>query len=203
MNHEGRVPVGDNVLSSHGEEIYPTTSIDENCIEFYFQTNRNYYVDFRQTRLAIKLKFVDVRVYETYNTNEKKKSAKKRRRRMRKQRWRRSKRLQFLWLLIKTTLCAHFFPMSKFTSTISKFTIPMYCMRTSFKFPTTSRGRFLNTKSVCTARGTTMKNFLMKYSKHFVWTFSRRRKKMLSRPDGFMLYGKMGVDLFSSSEYEN
>ena len=27
-----------------------------------------------------------------------------------------------------------------------------------------------------------------------------RRKKMLSRPDGFMLYGKLGVDFFSTSE---
>ena len=30
--------------------------------------------------------------------------------------------------------------------------------------------------------------------------FSRRRMKMLSRPDGFMLYGKLGVDFFSTSE---
>ena len=31
-------------------------------------------------------------------------------------------------------------------------------------------------------------------------TFSTRRMKMLSRPDGFMLYGKLGVDFFSTSE---
>ena len=30
--------------------------------------------------------------------------------------------------------------------------------------------------------------------------FSTRRMKLLSRPDGFMLYGKLGVDLFSTSE---
>ena len=30
--------------------------------------------------------------------------------------------------------------------------------------------------------------------------FFIRRKKMLSRPDGFMLYGKLGVDFFSTSE---
>ena len=28
-----------------------------------------------------------------------------------------------------------------------------------------------------------------------------RRLKMLSRPDGFMLYGKLGVDFFSTSEF--
>ena len=30
--------------------------------------------------------------------------------------------------------------------------------------------------------------------------FFTRRMKLLSRPDGFMLYGKMGVDFFSTSE---
>ena len=31
-------------------------------------------------------------------------------------------------------------------------------------------------------------------------SFFTRRMKMLSRPDGFMLYGKLGVDFFSTSE---
>ena len=30
--------------------------------------------------------------------------------------------------------------------------------------------------------------------------FFTRTKKMLSRPDGFMFYGKLGVDFFSTSE---
>ena len=30
--------------------------------------------------------------------------------------------------------------------------------------------------------------------------FLTRRFKMLSRPDGFMLYGELGVDFFSNSE---
>ena len=30
--------------------------------------------------------------------------------------------------------------------------------------------------------------------------FSTRRMKLLSRPDGFMLYGKLGIDFFSTSE---
>ena len=32
-NLGGKVPVVDDVLSSHEQEIYPTTSLDENCIE--------------------------------------------------------------------------------------------------------------------------------------------------------------------------
>ena len=65
-----RVPVVDEVLSSHEQEIYPTTSLDENCIEFEFQTDRNYYIDLRQTYLILKLKLVNSCGYETYNTKE-------------------------------------------------------------------------------------------------------------------------------------
>ena len=71
-----KVPVVDDVLSSHEQEIYPTTSLDENCIEFEFQMDRNYYVDLRQTYLALKLKLVRGRGYETYNTKEVKKEHK-------------------------------------------------------------------------------------------------------------------------------
>ena len=71
-----KVPVVDDVLSSHEQEIYPTTSLDENCIEFEFQTDRNYYVDLRQRYLALKLKLVRGRGYETYNTKRVKKEHK-------------------------------------------------------------------------------------------------------------------------------
>ena len=40
-----KVPVVNNVLSSHEQEKCPTTSLDENSIEFEFQTDRNVYVD--------------------------------------------------------------------------------------------------------------------------------------------------------------
>ena len=62
---EGKVPVVGDVLSFHEQEIYPTTSLDEEGIEFEIQTNRNYYVDFRQTYLVSKLKLVRGRGYET------------------------------------------------------------------------------------------------------------------------------------------
>ena len=75
-NLGGKLPVVDDVLSSHEKEIYPTTSLDEKCIEFEFQTDRIYYVDLRQTYMALKLKLVKGRVYETYNTKEVKKEHK-------------------------------------------------------------------------------------------------------------------------------
>ena len=75
-NLGGKVPVVDDVLLSQEQEIYPTTSLDENCIEFEFQTDRNYFVDSRQTYLTLKLKLVKGRGYETYNTKETKKEHK-------------------------------------------------------------------------------------------------------------------------------
>ena len=75
-NLGGKVPIVDDVFSSHEQEIYPTTSYDENCIEFEFQTDRNHYVDLTQSFLALKLKFVKGRGYDTYESNEKKKEQK-------------------------------------------------------------------------------------------------------------------------------
>ena len=57
-NPGGKVPVVDDVLSSHEQEIHPTTSLDENSIAFEFQTDRNVYVDLRQTYLVSKIKLV-------------------------------------------------------------------------------------------------------------------------------------------------
>ena len=71
-----KVPVADDVLSSHEQEIYPTTFLDENSFEFEFQTDRNVYVDLRQTYLALKIKLVKGRGFDTYKTTEKKKEHK-------------------------------------------------------------------------------------------------------------------------------
>ena len=64
-NLAGKVPVVDDVLSAHEQKNYPFTSLDENCIEFEFQMDRNYYVVLRQTYLVLKLKLVKGRGYET------------------------------------------------------------------------------------------------------------------------------------------
>ena len=75
-NLGGKVPVVYDVLSSYEQEIYPTTSLDENCIEFELQTDRNFHVDLRQSFLALKLKLVKGRGYDTYESKEKKKEHK-------------------------------------------------------------------------------------------------------------------------------
>ena len=62
----GKVPIVDDVLSSQEQEFYPTTSLDENCIEFEFQTDRNYYVDlgqsFRSSNLSKDVATIHTRV---------------------------------------------------------------------------------------------------------------------------------------------
>ena len=104
-NFGGKVPIVDDVLSSHEQKIYPTTSLDENYIKIEFQTDWDYYVDLRETYLALKLKFVNDRGNEIYNTKElKTKSTKKNEKKFKKQgtcKKRRSwRRLQFLSLIM-------------------------------------------------------------------------------------------------------
>ena len=71
-----KVPVVNDVLSSHEHEIYPNTSLGENSIEFEFQTDRNVYVDLRQTSLALKIKIVKGRGFGSYKITEKEKEHK-------------------------------------------------------------------------------------------------------------------------------
>ena len=68
----GRVLVVDDVPSSHEQQIYPTTSLDENSTEFEFQTDRNNYTDFRQTYLSLVLKLVRHRGLDSYKKEAKK-----------------------------------------------------------------------------------------------------------------------------------
>ena len=68
-----KVPVVDDVLSSHEQEIYSTTSLDENSSEFEFQTDRNVSVDLRQTYLALKFRLVKGGAFDSYKTTKKEK----------------------------------------------------------------------------------------------------------------------------------
>ena len=76
-NSGGKVLAVDDVLPSYEQKIYPTTSLDENCREFEFQTDRIYYNDWRLKYLALKLKLVRGHGYEAYNTKEVKNDHKK------------------------------------------------------------------------------------------------------------------------------
>ena len=154
------VPVVDDVLSSHEQEIYPTASLDENYIEFEFQTDRNYYVNLRQTYLALKLKLVRGRGYETYNTKEVKREHKDEAKAKEEEAVEEDAPIPLVTHV--NNISFQFFPVLKCTSTISKFTTLMDCMLTSPIFPTTSREPFLDTREFCIVRGTIMRDFWMK-----------------------------------------
>ena len=193
-----KVPVVDDVLSSHEQEIYPTTYFDENCIEFEFQTDRNY-VDLRQTYFALKLKIVRGCGYETYNTKEVKKEHEEKAKADEEETAEEEAPVLLLTqvnnilhpifsnveiyinnqqIYNSNGLYAHkSYISNNFKGAISEYTGVLHCLGCDYE-------EF--TDEIMGAP----------------WSepFFTRRKKMLSRPDGFMLYSKLGVDFFSTSE---
>ena len=92
--------------------------------------------------------------------------------------------------------------MLKCTSTISKFKTLMDCVRTNPKFPTTSRELSLNTRDFCIAKGTTMKNFLMKLWKRLcLKLFSQGEWKCLADLMASCCLVNWALILFSTSEF--
>ena len=140
------------------KKIYPSTSLDENCIEFEFQTDRNYYVDSRQRYLAVKLKVIRGRGYEAYNSNEVKKEYKEEAKEDEEEK---AEVAPVLLVTHVNSILNSIFSSVEVTSTISKFSILLDCMRTNPTFATSSREPSLKTREFSTARGSTMKNFLM------------------------------------------
>ena len=65
----------DDVLCSHEQEIYPTRFLDGNSIEIELQTDGNVYMDLRQTSLALEIKLVRGRGFDTYKKNRREKVA--------------------------------------------------------------------------------------------------------------------------------
>ena len=89
--------------------------------------------------------------------------------------------------------------MLKCTCKISKLTIPMDSMHTCLTFPTTLRELSLKTNEFCHCEGYDYEQDPEDITNHLLDPFITRRKKLLSRPVGFMLYGKLGIDFFSTS----
>ena len=200
-NLGGKVPIVDDVLSSHEQEIYPTTSLDEDCIEFEFQTDRNYYVDLRQSFLALNLKFVKGRGYDTYESKEKKKEHKDESVVFTETRTDDSDeeeevaRVTYVNNIMHSLfsnvqvyinnqqiynsngLHAHkFYISNNFRATISEYKGVLHCECYDYE---------QDPEDISNPRPD---------------PFFTRRMKLLSRPDCFMLYGKLGIDFFSTSE---
>ena len=195
-----KVPVVDDVLSSHEPEIYPTTSLDEKRIEFDFQTDRNVYVDLRQTYLALKIKLVKGRGFDTYKTTEKKKQHKEAAVFTETS----DDDVEFIEEDEGVPPITH---VNKFLHSIFSNAELYINNHQIYK----SNGLYAHKSHISNNFKSTLSDYkgvlhcegydYEKYPKNLVeGTFSTRRMKLYSRLDGFMLYGKLGIDFPTTSE---
>ena len=194
----GKVPLVDDVLLSHEQEIDPTTSLDENCIAFEFQTDRNNYINLRKTYLALKLKLVKGRGYETYNTKVVKKEHKEKAKA--KEEETAEEEPVFLVTHVKNILHSIFSNIEVYINNQQIYNSNgLYahksCISNNFK------GAISEYKGVLHCEGHDYEELPDEILEApLSELFFTRRMKMFSRPDGFMMYGKLGVDFFSTSE---
>ena len=200
-NLGGKVPIVDDVLSSHEQEIYPTTSLDENCIELEFQTDQDYYVDLRQPFLALKLKFVKGRGYDTYESKEKEKEHK-------------DESVVFTETgtddeeeqeeVARVTYVNNI--MHSIFSNVEVYINNQQIYNSNGLYAHKSyisnnfKAAISEYKGVLRCEGYDYEQDPEDISNPLPDPFFTRRMKLLSRPDGFMLYGKLGIDFFSTSE---
>ena len=61
-----KFPVLEPIDSSHVQEVYPSTSLDESSIEFEFETDRSIYLDMRDIHLQIKVGLQKGRLFDDF-----------------------------------------------------------------------------------------------------------------------------------------
>ena len=60
------VPVLETIMSSYTQEVFPSTSLNESSFEFEFETDRNLYLDMRDTYLSLKLQLFKGRLFDAF-----------------------------------------------------------------------------------------------------------------------------------------
>ena len=90
--------------------------------------------------------------------------------------------------------------MLKCTLTISRFTIPMDSLHTSLTFQITLSEPSLNKREFCIVKAIDYEQDPEDITNPLPDPFFTKRMKLLSRPDGFMFLGKLGIDFFSTSD---
>ena len=198
-NLGGKVSVVDDVLLSHEQEIYPTTSLVENCREFEFQTDRNQYVDLRQTYMALKLKLIRGRGYETYYTKEVKKEHKDESN-AEKEETAEEDAPAPLVTHVNNILHSIFSNVEVYINNQQIYISNGLYVHKSY-ISNNFKGTISEYKGVLHCEGYDYEEFPDEIVKApLSEPFFTRRMKMLSRPDGFIMYGNLGVDVFSTSE---
>ena len=190
-----KVPIVNDVLTSQEQEIYPTTSLDKNCKEFEFQKDRNYYVDLRQLFLALKLKFVKGCGYDTYESEEIKKKQKE----------------ESVVFTETEADDEEEVPRVTYVSNImhSIFSyVEVYIKNQQihnsnglyahkFYISKNFKGAITEYKGVLHCEGYDYEQDPEDIANPQPDPFFTRRMKLLSRPDGFMLYGTLGIDFLN------
>ena len=195
----GKVPVVDDVLSSHEQEIHRTTSLDENCIEFEFQTDWNYYVDLRQLYLALKLKLVKGRGYETYNTKEVKKEHRGEAKAEEEETAKEDAPVPLV-THVNNILHPIFSKVEVYINNQQTYKSNGLYAHNSY-ISNNFKGAISEYKGVLHCVGYDYEKFPDEITEApLSEPFFTRRMKMFRRPDGFMLYGELGVTFFSISE---
>ena len=198
-NLGGKIPIVNDVLSSHEQKIYRTTSLEEKCIDFEFQTDRNHYVDLRQTYLALKLKFVRGCSDKTYNTNEVKKEHIEEAKAEEEETTEEDAPVPLV-NHVNNILPSIFSNVQVYINKQQIYnSIGLYAHKSYIS--NIFKGAISEYKGVLHCEGYDYEEFTDEIMKAPLWEpFFTRRMKMLSRPDGFMLYGKLGVGFFSTYE---
>ena len=195
---EEKILVLDDVLSSQEQEIYPKTSLDENCIEFEFQTYRNYYVNLRQTYLALKLKIVIGRAYETYNKRETKMEHREKTKTEEEETAEEAP--VPLFTHVNNILQSIFSNIEVNINNQQKNNSNGLYAHKSY-ISNNIREAISEYKGVLHCEGYDYEAILDEILEApLSELFFTKRMEMLNRPDGFMLYGKLGVGFFSTSE---
>ena len=201
-----KVPVVDDVLPCHEQEIYSITSLDENCIEFEFQTDWNHYVDLRQTYLALKLKLVRGRGYETYNSKEIKKEHEEETKADEEATEEEEQEAPVpLVTHVNNILQSIFSNVEVYINNQEIYNSNGLYAHKSY-ISNNIKGAISEFKGVLHWEGYDNEEFPDEIMEApLCEPFFTRKMKMLSRPDAFMLYGKLGVDFFSTSAllYQN
>ena len=61
-----KVPVLETIISSYTQEVFRSTSLDESSIDFEFETDRNLYMDMRDTHFCLKLQLFIGRLFDAF-----------------------------------------------------------------------------------------------------------------------------------------
>ena len=203
-NLGGKVAVFDDVLSTHEQEIYRFTSTDENCKDFEFQTDRNYYIDLWQCCLGLKLKIVKSSGYETYNS--------KYVIRKHKEEEKTDQAMEVvegapvpLVTRVNNILHSIFPNIEVYINNQQTYNSNRLYAHKSYKSINVKRAFFEN-KGVSHCECYDYNEFLDEIMEaSFFEPFFTRRMNMFSWPDDFMLFANLRIDFFSDSEllYQN